>query len=145
MRPFRLALELLGLVLYAGAHIPLALVYALGSSFREVQPAVYWTALALGYLVVVAVLLVRPWPLGAVQARLSFDAWLLSAVPALVLTAVMVSGRWPFEFERWNAHGFGADGGEANAILFPWLQALIWGAAAGYLAMRGNTGTAAGQ
>jgi hypothetical protein len=58
------------------------------------------------------------------------DAWLIAAVPALAATAILIRLRWPLEFPSWDAHGFGAAGGEANAVLYPWLHAGFWAVAA---------------
>jgi hypothetical protein len=68
----------------------------------------------------------RPGRLGPVPPRRAFDAWLLTAAPALALCAVFVVYRWPLVFQGWDAHGLGAEGGEANAALFPWLHGLLW-------------------
>jgi hypothetical protein len=59
----------------------------------------------------------------------AFDAWLLAALPAFALAVAFVALRWPFTLDGFDAHGFGASGGEVNALLFPWLHAALWAAA----------------
>jgi hypothetical protein len=142
MRYFRLALELLGLAGYLAAHLPLAIVYVLGSSLPDVQPVLYWTALALGYLVMVGLAIARPGRLRSLPARSTFDAWLVTALPALVLVTVFAASHWPLEYAGWSGHGFGAEGGEVNATLFPWLHAALWVASVGVIATRREAGPA---
>jgi hypothetical protein len=43
--------------------------------------------------------------------------------PALALTAILCWLNWPLRFARWNAHGFGAEGWEANLLFLPWRHA----------------------
>jgi hypothetical protein len=126
MKQFRLALELLGVSLYVGAHFPIALFYALGSSLQGVFPVPYWAAIGLGYLLMAGVAFARPARLRTLPSRRAFDTWLLAAVPALALCAILIWSRWPLAFPSWDAHGFGAMGGEANAVFFPWLHSLLW-------------------
>jgi hypothetical protein len=127
-------MECLGLALYLAAHVPLAVVYALGSSLREVQPVPYWAAIGAGYLLVVGLAFARPARLWAVRWRMAFDAWLVTAAVALAVAAALVQARWPLAFDGWNGHGFGASGGEVNAVLFPWMHAFLWVGALAYLA-----------
>jgi hypothetical protein len=126
MTRFRVLAEGLGVALYLAAHVPLAVIYALGSSLDGVQPGVYWTALGAGYVAMVVLAVARPAPLGRLPRRAAFDAWLVAAVPALAIVAVSVSRRWPLALAGWDGHGLGASGGEVNAVLFPILHGLLW-------------------
>jgi hypothetical protein len=129
MKRFRLAFEVLGVILYLGAHYPIVFFYVMGSSLQGVPPTAYWVATGLGYLGMVWMVLARPSRLRAIPAHAAFDSWLLAAVPALVICAILIWLRWPLEFPGWDAHGFGAKGWEANTIFFPWLHGVLWIAA----------------
>jgi hypothetical protein len=122
----RIAAEILGGALYVAVHFPLAFIYAMGSSLQGVLAAPYWVAITFGYAVMFGLAAARPGRFRAAPLRRAFDTWLLAAVPALTLSAVLVWSRWPLEFPGWNGHGLGAQGGEANAVFFPWLQGLCW-------------------
>jgi hypothetical protein len=122
----RLASELFGVAFYLAAHVPLVLVYALGSTLRGVMPIPYWGAIGGGYLALMLAAALRPGPLGRVPARRALDTFLLTAGPALILSAAAVWARWPLQFERWDGHGMGASGGEANAAFVPWLHGVLW-------------------
>jgi hypothetical protein len=118
--------EILGAALYLAGHVPLALVYLLGSSLSGVVPGSYWGAIGAGYLAMVGLAIARPAFFKALSPRRIFDAWLLAAVPALVLSAILVQAQWPFTFPSWDGHGLGASGGEPNAAVFPWLHCGFW-------------------
>lgn len=126
MSRLRLALELLGSALCLAAHFPIALVYALGSSLQGVAAAPYWAAVGGGYLAMLGLALFRPGDLGRVPRRGALDRWLLTFPLAAALSATLVSVEWPLTFTGWDAHGFGAAGGEANALFLPWLHSVLW-------------------
>lgn len=126
MSRLRLALELLGSALWLAVHFPIALVYALGSSLQGVAAVPYWAAVGGGYLAMLGLALFRPGDLGRVPRRGALDRWLLTFPPAVALSATLVSLEWPLAFASWDAHGFGAAGGEANALFLPWLHSVLW-------------------
>jgi len=126
MNQLRLPLEIVGLGLYLAAHPFIIFIYIVGSSLREVDAIPYWTAIGLGYLVMLGLALARPGLMKTVPRRRAFDAWLLAAIPAFVLCFLLVMAKWPLTFASWDGHGMGAGGGEANAAFFPWVQAIVW-------------------
>lgn len=119
----RLAIELLGFVFYLAAHVPVVIIYALGSSLRGVPAVPYWAAIAVGYVVLLGVAVFQPGYLGRLQRRQVLDRWLVTFYPALALSAILGWLNWPLRFAGWNAHGFGAEGWEANTLFLPWLHA----------------------
>jgi hypothetical protein len=121
---------------YAAVQVPATYVYALGSSLDGVSWVPYWTVLALGYAVMLAIGLTRPGPLGAVAPRAALDAWLLVAPLAVVAAMAMTIYRWPLAFDTWEGHGVGVNGGEANSVLFPWVHALLWVLVLAYVGTR---------
>lgn len=131
----RLALEILGAILFLAAQVPVVLLYLLGSTLGGVSPGLYWGAIAAGYLVMLGVALARPGPLGELSPRDALDRWLVAAIPALGLTAGMIALRWPLDFPSWDAHGLGAAGGEVNSAILPWLHGALW-VASGWIGPR---------
>lgn len=65
----------------------------------------------------------------SVPGRLRFDLWLAAWIPAAAIVGWMFAARWPIRGKSMNAHGFGTSGGEANAMLLPAVQALVFVAA----------------
>lgn len=126
MKRFQLPLELLGGALFLAAHVPIVLIYVLGSTLRGVSPGPYWVAIAGGYLVMLGLALARPGRLGQLPPRRALDRWLMAFVPAVVLCTGLILAQWPLSFPSWDAHGFGAAGGEANALFLPWLHSGLW-------------------
>ena len=126
MKRLQLVVEVLGVTLYLAAHFALAWVYILGASLQGVPQIPYWAVIGAGYLAMLVVAFVRPAHMKKVPPRRSFDTWLWTAVPALAVCAIAVNGRWPIELPGWSGHGLGAEGGEANAALFPWLHGILW-------------------
>ena len=59
-------------------------------------------------------------------ARVQFDLWLGAFLCAFILVAGMIYFRFPIRLRSWDAHGFGASGGEANSLFLPWLHYGIW-------------------
>jgi hypothetical protein len=140
MRALRLFLEIIGSAAYLAASVGLAWVYVLGSTLEDVQPVVYWTAVALGYLGMAWIAFARRARFAPVSARAAFDLWLVTAFPALALGLELVTERWPLSFRGWGGHTPGASGGEANAALYPWLHTLLWAFALAVLAWRARRG-----
>ena len=122
----RLALEIAGVLFCAAVHMPLVFFYILGSSLNGVRPMAYWGAVTSGYVALLALAIVRPGPLDRVSGRQALDRWLGAALPATALTAVLIGVEWPLRVASWDAHGFGASVGEANALFFPWVQLVCW-------------------
>jgi hypothetical protein len=122
----RLALEIAGVLFCAAVHVPLVFFYILGSSLNGVRPVPYWAAVASGYVAMLTLALVRPGPFDRASGRQALDRWLAASLPATALTAVLIRVEWPLRFASWDAHGFGASGGEANTLFFPWLQLACW-------------------
>lgn len=72
----------------------------------------------------------------ALSPRLRLDAWVLGLVAAVLSTWAAVAWRFPIRGERWDAHGTGGSGGEANVLFFPWLHVLAWSVLLQVLARR---------
>ena len=126
MSRLRLALELFGGTLYLAAHFPITFFYALGSGLRGVAAAPYWAAIGGGYLAMLGLALSRPGPLGQLRRRHLLDCWLSTFPLAVALSATLVWLQWPLRFPSWDAHGFGAEGGEANSLFLPCLHCAVW-------------------
>jgi hypothetical protein len=131
MRRLRLTLELIGGAACVAAHVPIGLVCLLGASLPGVAALPYWAAIAGGYVAMVGLGLIRPARLGRLSGRGVLDRWLLTFPVALTVAVVLVWRQWPLAFPSWDAHGFGAAGGEANALFLPWLHCGLWVLSAG--------------
>jgi hypothetical protein len=100
-------------------------VYWIGSDLG-VATSVYWSAIALGYIGMTTLVVLRRRAFGAVPPRWLLDAWLLAFPLAIGVSLLLVALKWPLQFPSWDAHGVGASGGEANALFLPWLHLAIW-------------------
>jgi hypothetical protein len=118
-----LAIELIGLAVYVAVHIPLALIYVLGSTLPGIPAIPYWAVLAAGYLTLLGLVLFQPAFLSGMQRRQVVDLWLTTSLPAVIVAVLLVLLKWPVRYAGWSGHGFGAEGGEANALFLPWLHA----------------------
>jgi hypothetical protein len=128
MRFVRTSGEILGVAGVLALHFFIIIFYALGSGLIRDRAGVlaYWTGIALGYVAMGLVAGGRRRTLGDLPWRVVLDAWLLAFPLAVMVTATLVSAKWPLRFTGWDAHGMGATGGEANALFLPWLHLLGW-------------------
>jgi len=121
----RLLLEAVGLLLAAATHVFVFLVYFLGASLGPFvnHQAAYWFLIAAGYLGIALVMITAKTALGAeVTPRRLLDVCLLTYFGALLAATVCVRLNWPISLRGWDAHGMGAQGGEGNMMLLPWLH-----------------------
>jgi hypothetical protein len=131
VRILRTAIEIVGAVLALAVHGLAAVLYALGSTLlRDGGHGSYWIAVALGYVSMALVAIGRRYTLAGIPWRSALDAWLLACPVAAVLVMILVNGQWPLSFPRWDGHGMGAGGGEANSLFLPWIHLAGWWLAA---------------
>ncbi len=129
---FRFVFEAAGVLLYGLVHIPLIFLYLFATSLlpfeRSPYPIyiAYWISIVLGYVLLVGLVWRLPNEFWAAPKRLVFDSWLLCFIASLLITSLAVILNFPIRLRGWSGHGFGMHGGEANAILFPWLHASFW-------------------
>ncbi len=130
----RVLLEILGVAAFLFLHGTLIpLVYFTGAGLEGMREHVtaYHSATATGYLfMLLAAIKARSndWTAFGRQyaKRIFLDTWLIAFALALVCTASLIVYRFPIHLGGYDAHGFGASGGEANAFLLPWLNYLLW-------------------
>ncbi len=113
--------------------MPLLLVYSMGGSLDPIDDyrSFYYSLIGAGYLAGFVTLFVsaaRGWKIMGVKipVRVQFDLWLGAFLCACILVVGMIYFQLPIRLRSWDAHGFGASGGEANALFLPWLHYAIW-------------------
>ena len=129
----RVVAEVLGAAGYCGLHVTvMPLVIALGASLRPIEKysTVYYLAVGGSYLLnwgALCYALREQKVLGRDLTRQGLlDTWLAAFVAAFAVAAAMVVMKLPLNFDGWDGHGFGAMGGEANVVFFPWLHLGLW-------------------
>jgi len=124
----RLLLDVGGGVVAVAFHGCFGFLYIMGWTLSpfDRHPALYWTSVALPFALMAGVALARRRVFRGRTGRWVFRSWLAAFVPAAVLAVLAVSFNWPVSLKGWDGHGFGASGGEGNAVLLPWLQVVFW-------------------
>lgn len=128
-------LEIVGALLALGLHAPLLFIYLLATGTTL---GLCMLVLAIvGYAATLVVLRNRSGVFrDRMERRALIDLWLAIFPAVAALTVPMVNHRFPISQRGWDAHGFGATGGEVNALLIPWIQLVLWIGAGKLLALR---------
>ena len=127
-RTTRGILEIGGGFVAVAVHVFFGLLYMMGWTLSpfDRHPALYWTAVALPFLLMAGVALARRRIFRNMADRWVYTTWLMTFMPALVLAVLALRLNWPISLKGWDGHGIGASGGEGNAMLLPWLHVLFW-------------------
>ena len=109
--------------------MPLLLVYSMGGSLDPIDDyrSLCYSLIGAGYLagfLTLSVSAARGWTIFGekIPARVQFDLWLGAFLCAFILVGGLIYFQLPIRLRSWDAHGFGASGGEANSLFRPWLH-----------------------